>query len=163
MISCGIFITLICSIATLLKNWSCYQNIAPVLHWYVDDGCHTEDQWGKPGKKADDYLGTFQPEPFGAGVRCCSDDGTTCKTIGKCPGTSTHSEAEQVCNENGMRLCTKNELLTEICCETGGNCDNHPVWTSTSLTYTCQVNGNTVLRNDALKCKCFRTITDSPK
>ena len=134
---------------------SCYQNIAPVLHWYVDDGCHTENQWGKPGKKDDDYLGTFQPEPFGAGVRCCSEDGATCKTIGKCPGTSTHSEAEEVCKEKGMRLCTKSELLTEICCKTGGNCDNHPVWTSTSLTYTCQVPGNIVLRNDALQYKCY--------
>jgi len=93
---------------------SCYHNIAPVLHWYVDDGCHTEDQWGKPGKIADDYLGTFQPESFGAGVRCCSDDGTTCNTIGKCPGTSTHSEAKQVCIEKGMRLCTKSEFLQKF-------------------------------------------------
>ena len=110
---------------------SCYQNIAPVLHWYVDDGCHTENQWGKPGKKDDDYLGTFQPEPFGAGVRCCSEDGATCKTIGKCPGTASHSEAQEKCEGKGMRLCTKDELLTEICCKTGGNCDNHQVWTST--------------------------------
>ena len=132
---------------------SFYHNIAPVLHWYVDDGCHTEDEWGKLGKKSDDYLGTFHPEPFGAGVRCCSDDGTTCNTIGKCPGTSTHSEAKQVCIEKGMRLCTKSELLTEICCKTGGNCDNHPVWTSTSMTHSVQENGNTILRNYALQYK----------
>jgi len=30
-----------------------------------------------------------------------------------------------------MRLCTKDELFTEICCGTGGQCDNYQVWTST--------------------------------
>ena len=101
--------------------------------WYVDDGCHTEHterQRGK-GKKDDDFLGTFQPEDFEAGVRCCSEDGLTCTTIVKCPGDSTHSKAKETCEGQGMRLCTKAELLNEVCCKTGGNCDNHPVWTST--------------------------------
>merc|ERR1712228_281993 len=30
-----------------------------------------------------------------------------------------------------MRVCTKDELLSEVCCGSGGDCDNHPVWTST--------------------------------
>ena len=101
--------------------------------WYVDDGCHTEHLWGnkKKNKGGDDFPGTFEVDDFGAGVRCCSEDGTTCKTIGKCPGTASHSEAQEKCEGKGMRLCTKDELLTEICCKTGGNCDNHQVWTST--------------------------------
>ena len=107
--------------------------------WYVDDGCHTENEWGRRwwGKKkgheiGDDFVGTFEVDDFKAGVRCCSEDGTTCKTIGKCPRDFTsHSEAQEKCEGKGMRLCTKDELLTEICCKTGGNCDNHQVWTST--------------------------------
>ena len=81
----------------------------------------------------DDYIGTFQPNSFGAGVRCCSNDGKTCKTQkGACPGDSTYSEAFEKCSNIGMRLCTKAELLTEMCCKTGGWCDSHPVWTSTT-------------------------------
>ena len=30
-----------------------------------------------------------------------------------------------------FRLCTKDELESNICCKTGGNCDLHLVWTST--------------------------------
>ena len=80
----------------------------------------------------DDFSGTYRRDSFNAGVRCCSMDGTTCKTIGKCPGGSaTHEHAVDKCAEIGMRLCTKDELLDGICCGRGGQCDNHPVWTST--------------------------------
>ena len=106
--------------------------------WYVDDGCHSECRIVN-GKQHcidgidDDYIGTFQTNSFGAGVRCCSNDGTTCKTQkGACPGESTYSEALKKCSDIGMRLCTKAELLTEMCCKTGGWCDSHPVWTSTT-------------------------------
>ena len=106
--------------------------------WYVDDGCHSECRIVN-GKQHcidgidDDYIGTFQTNSFGAGVRCCSNDGTTCKTQkGACPGESTYSEAFEKCSNIGMRLCTKAELLTEMCCKTGGWCDSHPVWTSTT-------------------------------
>ena len=123
--------------------------------WYVDDGCRTETS------AANDYPGSYQPDSFKAGVRCCltseifhfiSEDydvdiipdrelikvidgyNTTCKTIGKCPGDATHSEAVEMCTEIGMTLCTKHELLTQACCSTGGDCDNHLVWTSSKET-----------------------------
>ena len=58
-------------------------------------------------------------------MRCCSNDGTTCKTQkGACPGESTYSEAFEKCSDIGMRLCTKTELLSEMCCKTGGWCDS---------------------------------------
>ena len=82
--------------------------------WYVDDGCHTEHQWGKKDKKGEDFLGTFQPEDFGAGVRCCSEDRSTCTTIGRCPGGSTHSQAKETCEGKGMRLCTKAVSYTHL-------------------------------------------------
>jgi hypothetical protein len=95
-------------------------------HYWVDDGCHTEN------KTSDDYAGRYvqgtQAEAF---ARCCSSDGSSCKSPQMCntsqPGTYT--DAAGVCRKHGMRLCTKDELLSEICCTTGGECDSFPVWT----------------------------------
>ena len=92
---------------------------------YVDDGCHTE------GATNDDFIGSFQGPDFRAGVRCCSLDGLTCDTPGSCPGSFSYREAEIQCSDIGHRVCTKDELLSEVCCQTGGACDQHPVWTST--------------------------------
>ena len=80
---------------------------------------------------SDDLVGSYQPNSFQAGVRCC--DGNTCRTEGNCPGVATHSEAVDICSEigEGWKLCTKDELLSEMCCRTGGNCDSSAVWTST--------------------------------
>ena len=111
--------------------------IAPIPRWYVDDGCNTECEIIIDGKSmckdgiSDDFIGAFKPDSFEAGVRCC--DGRTCQTQGKCPGAATQSEAVEMCSKigNGWRLCTKDELLSEICCRQGGNCDSYPVWTST--------------------------------
>ena len=52
-------------------------------------------------------------------VRCCSYDGGSCEseTIGCF--TLTFSEAQQKCSEFGMRLCTVEELNTNICCSSG--------------------------------------------
>ena len=36
------------------------------------------------------------------------------------------------CQEMGLRLCTKDELLGGVCCGTGGSCDSYLIWTSTS-------------------------------
>ena len=106
--------------------------------FYVDDGCHTEG--GKTPQ--DDVEGTYESIHFEAGVRCCASDGTSsCVTPGKCPEhKTTYYQAVSKCHSENARLCTKDELLKkefrngkmrEICCGTGGNCDNHAVWTST--------------------------------
>ena len=59
-------------------------------------------------------------------------DGKGCKTIGKCPDDFTsYQNAATLCSESGRKLCTKDELLSDICCKSGGLCDSHPVWTST--------------------------------
>ena len=39
--------------------------------------------------------------------------------------------ASNNCEVMGLRLCTKDELLGELCCGTGGGCDDVLVWTST--------------------------------
>jgi len=43
----------------------------------------------------------------------------------------TFQQAEAHCENEGMRLCTRAEMETEMCCGTGGNCDSRSVWTST--------------------------------
>jgi hypothetical protein len=61
-------------------------------------------------------------------VRCCSYDGGSCEseTIGCF--TLTFSEAQQKCSEFGMRLCTEEELFTNICCSSGCSFDYEGVW-----------------------------------
>ena len=81
-------------------------------------------------------------------VRCCSLDGGSCDS--KTPGCSTltFSEAQQKCSEFGMRLCTEEELASNICCKSGCNFDLKLAWytkgklfcwtefNSTSITFT---------------------------
>ena len=98
--------------------------------YYVDDGCHSEGSTGQ-----DDVIGYYEDESsVAAYVRCCSDDGTLCDTVSNCRQTSdlvAYADAELECWTNGMRLCTMDELLSDICCGTGGSCDSAAVWTST--------------------------------
>ena len=94
--------------------------------WYVDDGCHEDDF-----DDYEDFPGSYRPNSFNAGVRCCDIYSVYCRTVGKCPGQYTHDEAVKMCSFWGMRLCTKDELLSDVCCGQGGQCDNYPVWTST--------------------------------
>ena len=65
-------------------------------------------------------------------VRCCSNDNCgTCKsvcwqnhaTIIRESNKNTFLEAQQICSENGMRLCTKKELASKMCCNTGCGLD----------------------------------------
>jgi len=94
--------------------------------YWADDGCHTES--GET--MADDYIGGWIGESHRFGVRCCSatacKPGFTCKRDGK-----THAEAVAICKDMGLELCSKAQILSEMCCQTGGQCDNRPVWTST--------------------------------
>ena len=61
-------------------------------------------------------------------VRCCSIDGASCKSeIPDCL-TLTFSEAQQKCVKVGMRLCSIQELSSNICCGTGCLFDEKLVW-----------------------------------
>jgi len=98
----------------ILSQW---QGIAKSdTEYYVDDGCHSE------GTTADDVTGFFQSETSEAFVRCCSSDGSLCDTVNDCTNSNNlmnYANAEEECNAIGMRLCTKDELLTEVCCGSG--------------------------------------------
>jgi hypothetical protein len=89
--------------------------------FYVEDGCQAREP---------NIPGTFQQEASQFGVRCCSLDGRSCVTHGLCPGSSTYEDAKSQCASLGRRLCTKDELLSDVCCSTGVQCDVYGVWTS---------------------------------
>ena len=92
--------------------------------YYVEDGCPTSGI---------DVEGSIQPKSYHAAVRCCANDGESCQTPFDCPTNKmSFDDAKFKCNEMGLRLCTKDEILSEVCCGTGGGCDNHFIWTSTS-------------------------------
>ena len=92
--------------------------------FWVDDGCTRS---GTP------HDGSFQYKPYEAGVRCCSNDGATCSTPLSCDNTKmSYVDAESKCFDDNRRLCSKADILSDICCGTGGNCDSYEVWTSTT-------------------------------
>ena len=41
---------------------------------------------------------------------------------------STYQEAEVICSEQGLRLCARNEKLSDVCCGTGCTIDNKIMW-----------------------------------
>ena len=95
------------------------------MYW-VEDGC-TEN-----GNEPD---GSFKPTSYKSGVRCCSNDGKQCITPEdfNCPEDNmSYDAAVSKCAETDHRLCTKDELLSKVCCGTGGSCDSDLVWTSTT-------------------------------
>ena len=85
-------------------------------------------------------------------VRCCSDEAisgwdkvSTCQGIAiSCNvwaeslfGSTSYAEmnfekANQICSENGGRLCTQAELVSGCSCDTGGGHNHRMVWSSTS-------------------------------
>ena len=79
--------------------------------YYVDDGCRSENS------TPDDYVGFYQSEYSEAYVRCCSENGNSCTTVNNCNNAANlmnYDDAQAECVERGMRLCTMDELLTDI-------------------------------------------------
>ena len=92
--------------------------------YYVENGCPNADN------KVD---GSFKQKSYHAGVRCCSANGTSCETHFNCPEDNmSYDNAQSKCQEKGLRLCTKEELFSRVCCETGGRCDGYLTWTATA-------------------------------
>ena len=73
-----------------------------------------------------------------AAVRCCKEtkekvDGAkvqslTCTSPKGCPKGKKYEEAEKICKELDMKICTKRQIATGICCGTGCNFDKKAVW-----------------------------------
>ena len=121
---------------------NCWGNIQFIEYWfidyvfglflekyYVDNGCQSEQEFGETN-----LAGTFQPKFFKAGVLCCDTTGYRCASGNNriCTKNKVYfDEAVSQCQNAGMRLCTRDELLSNICCKTGSSCHSNPVWTST--------------------------------
>jgi len=89
------------------------------------DGCHTAGN--SHDREVRDATDT-------ASVRCCSWDGTSCETQdlpGGCQDGKTFYEAQTICADASMRLCSESEIESQTCCGTGCNYDSNKVWTST--------------------------------
>jgi len=79
---------------------------------------------------------TVTSTPLEAAVRCCSLSDINCitpggpqfKHHGECLETATFEEAEEKCASINMRLCTSDELKSNMCCRTGCGFDTKPTW-----------------------------------
>ena len=80
--------------------------------------------------------------PQVAAVRCCSLSGISCITpgghnaeqYGECLKTATFEEAEGKCASINMRLCTLEELESNLCCGTGCEFDMKLTWHKRGIT-----------------------------
>jgi hypothetical protein len=111
------------------ENPQILEDDSALERYWVDDACHSD------ARPKDDFTGRWWPTNKKVGVKCCSNTevkcihGYTCNTHKE---AKTYGEAISICREKGdYHLCTKDEILSDICCQTGGLCDHRPVWTST--------------------------------
>jgi len=103
---------------------------------YLENGKRFAD-WGAAAQNVDNA---------GANLQCCSLDGTTAKrevhgSGGKAcnsdaagvqhEGGMTWIQAYHACNDGGLRLCTDEEVFSEVGGYKGCNFDHKRLWTST--------------------------------
>jgi len=90
----------------------------PAKAWTVD-GC------SKVGdRKLDKEFDVDQVAP----VRCCSDSTDSCHSTDVGCLQQTYSDAKHTCAKHGMRLCSWQEMKTNLCCGTGCNFDLDLAW-----------------------------------
>lgn len=98
--------------------------------WGVE-GCTTEHD-----HKQRDYLPRELKLDARAAVRCClhTRGRIECasSSVG-CPKQKTYAEGKKICEDKSMRLCSKDELESNVCCGTGCNFDSFLIWTSTEF------------------------------
>ena len=88
---------------------------------------------------------TATSTPQEAAVRCCSLSDISCitpgghnaKQYGGCMETATFEEAEGKCTSMNMRLCTSDELESNLCCGTGCEFDMKPTWHKRGKSMVC--------------------------
>jgi len=96
------------------------------MAWAVD-GC-TKESDAKPI----DFEPQLLLKSEKADVRCCSSSGSgaPCESqkVG-CPMGKTFYDAKSACEAKGMRLCTRAQVASNICCGTGCEFDSKLIWT----------------------------------
>jgi hypothetical protein len=102
----------------------------PTAMW-ATDGCTREGD-----SRPIDHQPTKLPKTSRAAVRCCqhSKGELYCASskVG-CSSSKTYAEAAGICEAKGLRLCTKTELQSNVCCSTGCGFDSKLIWTSTPV------------------------------
>jgi len=61
-------------------------------------------------------------------VRCCDNIQATCVSPSPCQLSSTFTEAENICSQEGLNLCSRHQNLDSICCKTGCEIDATTMW-----------------------------------
>ena len=87
-------------------------------------GCPSKDNFFLSIENTQDMIPTNQT----GAVRCCSFDGGSCKSETPDCSKLTASKAYHKCAEFEMRLCSEQELSSNICCGTGCLFDEELVW-----------------------------------
>jgi len=113
----------------------------------TSDGCRTSNAFSGENPT------TAQDDPNAvAALRCCSEAGNTCQTqdlpgsgdpvpitdtagtftghVQACYNEVTFAEAQAICADSGLRLCTASELDGGVCCGTGCWHDHRAIWVS---------------------------------
>jgi len=78
-----------------------------------------------------DSATTYAGSDATASVRCCTMSGDSCDSDhlpGGCQSGKTYTEAVSICEANGERLCTHEEILDRLCCGSGCQFDGHQIW-----------------------------------
>jgi hypothetical protein len=99
------------------------------------DGCSSDNANSR------DYMGdqTRQAIPLvvhgadeTAAVRCCSHDGSSCESQvqGVCHDVATFHDANAICAQANMRLCSQAEMGSGVCCNSGCWFNHFASWIS---------------------------------
>jgi hypothetical protein len=121
------------------------------FHAAAESYAHTNALWGvtmdgcpRDNDNSHDYEGdqTHAEIPLvvhsvdeTAAVRCCSEDGSgnlqcASTVLGVCHDVATFHDANAICREAGMRVCSQAEMQTNVCCGTGCWFNHFAVWIS---------------------------------
>jgi len=99
-------------------------------HGYTMDGCSTGNNNNDPdrGDQSGELIPLMARDVADtAAVRCCSYDGSSCVSdVEGCHESATFFEAQVICNDDGKRLCTAEEI--DVCCGTGCWYNHFAVW-----------------------------------
>ena len=117
----------------------------PNYHWILDGNFNGAAYGGLDKEKEctlDSATHGIASNDFGneIGLQCCNSagdtayrdvDGTSMEGYGGCSSAVTYSEAEQICVDEGYRLCTLDEVLSLVGAGKGCTFDAYHVWTAT--------------------------------
>lgn len=122
--------------------WVMLEGTAPPSKWM--SARYGRSYWNNGDARGDGGFGAAAHNAYKpvANLQCCSKDGSEAdrKPFGNCnvdasgktwDGGMPWSNANDICEAAGQRLCTDTEVLSGIGEYTGCNFDHHYVWTST--------------------------------